>query len=235
MIALDVRLRQGDFLLDASLTAQSKTLALYGPSGAGKTTLLNIIAGLTRPDEGRVIVDGVTFLDTSERIDLSPRQRRVGYVFQELRLFPHLRVEKNLLYGRRFAPRGESGVDFGQVDFGQVVDLLGIGSLLDRWPARLSGGEKQRVAIGRALLANPRLLLLDEPLAALDEARRAEILTYIEKLRDAFAIPIVFVSHRRSEVERLAGDVAVIEEGKLVEMRTARGAIPSPPVGEGGP
>jgi molybdate transport system ATP-binding protein len=235
MIALDVRLRQGDFLLDASLTAQSKTLALYGPSGAGKTTLLNIIAGLTRPDEGRVIVDGVTFLDTSERIDLSPRQRRVGYVFQELRLFPHLRVAKNLLYGRRFAPRGESGVDFGQVDFGQVIDLLGIGSLLDRWPARLSGGEKQRVAIGRALLANPRLLLLDEPLAALDEARRAEILTYIEKLRDAFAIPIVFVSHRRSEVERLAGDVAVIEEGKLVEMRTARGAIPSPPVGEGGP
>jgi molybdate transport system ATP-binding protein len=219
MIVLDVRLRQGDFLLDASLTAQSKTLALYGPSGAGKTTLLNIIAGLTRPDEGRVVIDGVTFLDTSEKIDLSSRQRRVGYVFQELRLFPHLRVENNLLYGRRFAPRDERVVDFGQ-----VVDLLGIGALLDRWPARLSGGEKQRVAIGRALLANPRLLLLDEPLAALDEARRAEILTYIEKLRDAFAIPIVFVSHRLSEVERLAGDVAVFEEGRLVEMRRARGA-----------
>jgi molybdate transport system ATP-binding protein len=134
-------------------------------------------------------------------------------------LFPHLRVENNLLYGRRFAPRDERVVDFGQ-----VVDLLGIGALLDRWPARLSGGEKQRVAIGRALLANPRLLLLDEPLAALDEARRAEILTYIEKLRDAFAIPIVFVSHRLSEVERLAGDVAVFEEGRLVEMRRARGA-----------
>jgi molybdate transport system ATP-binding protein len=226
MIVLDVRLRQGDFLLEASLTAQSKTLALYGPSGAGKTTLLNIIAGLTRPDQGRVVVDEVTFLDTSERIDLSSRQRRVGYVFQELRLFPHLRVEKNLRYGRRFAPHRESGADFDQ-----VVDLLGIGALLDRWPARLSGGEKQRVAIGRALLANPRLLLLDEPLAALDEARRAEILTYIEKLRDTFAIPIVFVSHRQSEVDRLAGDVAVLEEGKLVEMRRA---IPSPLAGEGG-
>jgi molybdate transport system ATP-binding protein len=216
MIAVDVRLRQGDFFLKATLTAQSKTLALYGPSGAGKTTLLNIIAGLAHPDEGRIAIDSIPFLDTSARIDLSPRQRRVGYVFQELRLFPHLKVERNLLYGRRFAPKGERSVDFDQ-----VVDLLGIRPLLDRWPARLSGGEKQRVAIGRALLANPRLLLLDEPLAALDEARRAEILTYIEKLRDAFAIPIVFVSHRLSEVDRLAGDVAILDQGKLVEMRSA--------------
>jgi molybdate transport system ATP-binding protein len=219
MIALDIRLRQGAFLLDVTLTAQSKTLALYGPSGAGKTTLLNIIAGLAHPDEGRVAIDGVTFLDTSGRVDLSPRQRRVGYVFQELRLFPHLRVEKNLLYGRRFAPSGERSVDFDQ-----AVDLLGIRPLLNRWPARLSGGEKQRVAIGRALLANPRLLLLDEPLAALDEMRRGEILTYIEKLRDAFAIPIVFVSHRISEVDRLAGDVAVLDQGRLVEMRNAQGS-----------
>jgi molybdate transport system ATP-binding protein len=214
MIAIDVRHRQGEFTLEASIAAEGATLALCGPSGAGKTTLLNLIAGLAHPDEGRLVVDGATFLDTTAGVDLAPRLRRVGYVFQELRLFPHLKVERNLLYGRRYAPTGERGVDFDS-----AVDLLGLRPLLQRWPARLSGGEKQRVAIGRALLANPRLLLMDEPLAALDEARRAEILNYIEKLRDAFAIPIVFVSHRLSEVERLASDIAVLDRGRLVAMR----------------
>jgi molybdate transport system ATP-binding protein len=218
MIEIDVRHRQGDFALEASLTAYGATLALCGPSGAGKTTMLDIIAGLTRPSQGRVVVNGAIFLDTKADVDLSPRRRRVGYVFQELRLFPHLNVERNLLYGRRFAGEGAR-----MVDFDQAVDLLGIRALLDRWPARLSGGEKQRVAIGRALLANPRVLLMDEPLAALDDARRAEILAYIEKLREVFAIPIVFVSHRISEVERLASDVAVLEQGRLVEMKAGSG------------
>jgi molybdate transport system ATP-binding protein len=178
------------------------------------------VAGLARPRRGLVKVDGVTFLDTDARIGLAPRLRRVGYVFQELRLFPHLKVERNLLYGRRFAPK-----DAPSVDFDQAVDLLGLRSLLARWPLRLSGGEKQRVAIGRALLANPRILLMDEPLAALDDARRLEILSYIEKLRDAFAIPIVFVSHRLSEVERLASDIVVLDLGRVVERRSTQ-ALP---------
>jgi molybdate transport system ATP-binding protein len=216
VIAIDVDHRQGAFVLQAQLAVAGPTLAICGPSGAGKTTLLNIVAGLLRPTAGRVAINGAVLLDTGAGVDLPAYRREIGYVFQELRLFPHLRVERNLLFGRRFAANS------GGVDFDQVVDLLGLGDLLSRWPGRLSGGEKQRVAIGRALLANPRLLLLDEPLAALDEARRGEILTYIEKLRDAFTIPIIFVSHRASEVERLANDIATIEEGRLVEMRPGR-------------
>jgi molybdate transport system ATP-binding protein len=216
MIEIDLNHRQGDFTLDARIHVGGRTLALCGASGAGKTTVLNIVAGLARPRRGRIEVDGVTLLDTSAGIDLAPRQRRVGYVFQDLRLFPHLKVERNLLYGRRFAPR-----DAPRVDFDQAVDLLGLRLLLARWPARLSGGEKQRVAIGRALLANPRILLMDEPLAALDDARRHEILSYVEKLREAFAIPIVFVSHRLSEVERLARDIIVLDHGKVIETRSA--------------
>ena len=221
MIEIDVRHRQGAFALEAKILARGATLALCGPSGAGKTTLLNIIAGLIQPSEGRVVVDGATFLDTAAGVDLPPRLRRVGYVFQELRLFPHLKVEGNLLFGRRVRRSRER-----LIDFDQVVDLLGIRALLNRRPGRLSGGEKQRVAIGRALLADPRLLLMDEPLAALDDARRAEILSYIERLRAAFAIPIVFVSHRLSEVQRLASDIAVLDYGKVVAMQE-NGAGPS--------
>jgi molybdate transport system ATP-binding protein len=215
VIEIEVSHRLGAFAIEAHVIARGATLALCGPSGAGKTTLLNIIAGLIRPREGRIVVDGVIFLDTAAGVDLPPRQRQVGYVFQELRLFPHLKVEGNLLYGRRFARSSER-----LVDFDHVVDLLGIRSLLGRRPGRLSGGEKQRVAIGRALLADPRLLLMDEPLAALDDARRAEILSYIEKLRAAFAIPIVFVSHRFSEVQRLASDVAMLDYGKVVSTQS---------------
>lgn len=220
MIEIEAAHSFGDFRLEARIQAHGDTLALCGASGAGKTTLLNIVAGLLRPRAGRVAIAGTTFLDTRNGVDLAPRLRRIGYVFQEPRLFPHLSVERNLRYGQRFAPAARRFVDFDA-----VTSLLGLGSLLARRPDRLSGGEKQRVAIGRALLVSPRLLLMDEPLAALDDARRFEILGYIEKMREAFSIPIVFVSHRISEVERLASDIAVLDNGRLVEMR--RGAAPS--------
>jgi len=218
MIEIDVVHRLGAFGLEARIAAAGRVLAICGASGAGKTTVLMIIAGLMRPTAGRVVVEGAVFLDTAAGVDLAPRQRRIGYVFQDARLFPHLSVAQNLLYGRRFTPAAQRFVDFDA-----VVALLGIEALLARRPERLSGGEKQRVAIGRALLVSPRLLLLDEPLAALDDARRMDILGYIEKMRDAFAIPIVLVSHRLSEVERLASDVAVLEQGRLVEMRISPG------------
>jgi molybdate transport system ATP-binding protein len=216
VIEIDVAHRFGAFALEARIAAEGRTLAICGASGAGKTTLLMIVAGLLRPNAGRVVVDGTVFLDTANGVDLAPRRRRVGYVFQEPRLFPHLSVERNLRYGERFAPMARRFVDFAA-----VTSLLGLASVLARRPDHLSGGEKQRVAIGRALLASPSLLLLDEPLSSLDDARRLEILGYIETMRAAFSIPIIFVSHRVSEVERLATDVAVLERGKLVEMRVS--------------
>ena len=222
MIEIDVVHSFGDFRLAARITARGRVLALCGASGAGKTTVLNIVAGLLRPHEGRVVVDGEALLDTAAGVDRPPRRRRVGYVFQEPRLFPHLSVEQNLRYGERFV-RSERRL----VDFGAVTALLGIAPLLARRPDRLSGGEKQRVAIGRALLASPNLLLMDEPLAALDDARRMDILGYVETLRDAFSIPIIFVSHRISEVERLASDVAVLDRGRLVEMHRGGAAAPT--------
>jgi molybdate transport system ATP-binding protein len=214
MIEIQVRHRLGAFLIEADIRASGRILAISGPSGAGKTTLLNMIAGLLRPEEGRIVVDGVAFLDTATGLDLPTRLRRIGYVFQEPRLFPHLSVAGNLKYGARFAPRGAR-----LVGFDQVVALLGVGHLLARRPALLSGGEKQRVAIGRALLSSPRALLLDEPLTAIDDARRRDILGLIEQLRDAFAVPIIFVSHQAGEVERLASDIAVLRQGRQVEMR----------------
>jgi molybdate transport system ATP-binding protein len=214
MIEIQVRHKLGGFAIEADIRASGRILAISGSSGAGKTTLLDMIAGLLRPNEGRIVVDGVAFLDTATGLDLPTRLRRIGYVFQEPRLFPHLSVAANLKYGARFAPAGAR-----LVGFDQVVALLGVGHLLARRPARLSGGEKQRVAIGRALLSSPRALLLDEPLTAIDDARRRDILGLIEQLRDAFAIPIIFVSHQAGEVERLASDVAVLRQGRLVEMR----------------
>lgn len=216
MIEIVVDHAQGDFSITADIRARGRVLALCGPSGAGKTTLLDIVAGLRRPKRGRVAIDDAVFFDSSGGIDLPARRRRIGYVFQEPRLFPHLSVTGNLTYGARFAARGP-----GLVGFDHVVALLGIQALLKRGTEKLSGGEKQRVAIGRALLSNPRVLLMDEPLTAIDEARRRDILQLIETLRDAFAIPIVFVSHRASEVERLASDVAEIESGRIVAVREA--------------
>jgi molybdate transport system ATP-binding protein len=214
MIEIDVAHRLGAFHLAARIFAAGRTLAICGPSGAGKTTLLTIVAGLMRPAAGRIVVDGTVFLDVAQGVDLAARERRIGYVFQEPRLFPHLTVAQNLRYGQRFTPPARRFVDLDA-----AIALLGLEPLLARRPHRLSGGEKQRVAIGRALLASPRLLLLDEPLAALDDARRMDILGHIEKMREAFSIPIIFVSHRASEVERLASDIAVLDHGQLVEMR----------------
>jgi molybdate transport system ATP-binding protein len=216
-LALDIRHRLGDFRLDARFETGRGLVALFGRSGSGKTTLVNIIAGLIRPDEGRVAIDDAVLVDTNRGVFVPRHKRRIGYVFQEGRLFPHLTVRQNLMYGGWFALRGERRGD----EFDKVVDLLGVGSLLERRPGRLSGGEKQRVAIGRALLADPRLLLMDEPLASLDEARKAEILPYIERLRDHSRIPIVYVSHSIAEVARLASAIVLLSEGKVAAVGPA--------------
>ena len=211
MIAVAVRHTQGDFALDVAFASAARVLALFGPSGSGKTTLLNVIAGLVRPEAGLVEVDGRVLTDTKARTFVPVHRRRIGYVFQDARLFPHLTVRANLTYGRRFAPRAER-----YADPEEVIALLGLEPLLARRPATLSGGERQRVAIGRALLAAPRLLLMDEPLASLDAARKAETLPYIERLRDELSIPIVYVSHSREEVDRLADEVVHLDEGRVV-------------------
>jgi molybdate transport system ATP-binding protein len=235
MIAVDVTHRLGDFALDAAFESNGRLTALFGPSGSGKTTLVNLIAGLIRPDRGRIEVDSRVLADTDARLVLPAHRRRIGYVFQDARLFPHLTVKQNLGYGRFFAPRGDR-----YVETGPVVDLLGIGHLLDRRPDRLSGGEKQRVAIGRALLASPRLILMDEPLASLDEARKAEILPYVERLRDEAGIPIVYVSHSVAEVSRLATDVVVLREGRVAafgptaSILSRLDILPEDEIGEGG-
>jgi molybdate transport system ATP-binding protein len=209
-LAVDIKHRLGGFLLDARFEAEGGLIALFGRSGSGKTSVVNIIAGLIRPDRAHVAIDGTLLVDTDAGVLLPRHRRRIGYVFQEGRLFPHLTVRQNLLYGRWFAP-----LRTGRDDFDRVVDMLGIGALVDRRPGRLSGGEKQRVAVGRALLADPRLLLMDEPLASLDEQRKAEILPYIERLRDESKIPIVYVSHSISEVARLATTLVLMSDGKV--------------------
>ena len=216
MLTVAVRHRLGDFALDAAFDSETGLTALFGRSGAGKTTLVNAIAGLIRPARGRVALDGETLTDTERHVFVPAHHRRIGYVFQEGRLFPHLNVRQNLLYGRWFAPRGHSGRGAGRSEIDHVIDLLGLGALLARRPANLSGGEKQRVAIGRALLARPRLLVMDEPLASLDEARKGEILPYIERLRDDTGIPIVYVSHSIPEVTRLATTMVLLSEGRVV-------------------
>jgi molybdate transport system ATP-binding protein len=209
-LELDVSHRAGGFTLTARLSVGPGVTALYGPSGSGKTTLVNIVAGLVRPDQGRVVCDGRVLLDSAAGIWVPPHRRRIGYVFQDARLFPHLRVRANLGYGRRLA-----GLAADRQGFAEVVELLGLGGLLERQPAGLSGGEKQRVAIGRALLSGPRLLLMDEPLSGLDEDRKAEILPYLERLRDQLRVPMVYVSHSLAEVARLANHVAVLGTGTL--------------------
>jgi molybdate transport system ATP-binding protein len=210
MLSVAITHRLGAFTLDVAFEVEGGLTALFGRSGAGKTSLVNAIAGLIRPEQGRIEIDGVVLTDAATGIFVPPHRRRIGYVFQEGRLFPHLNVRQNLVYGRWFAPKAASGSDFDQ-----VIGLLGIEHLLIRRPANLSGGEKQRVAIGRALLARPRLLVMDEPLAALDEGRRHEIFPYIERLRDEMRVPIVYVSHSIAEVSRLATTLVVLSEGKV--------------------
>lgn len=215
--------RQGDFSLDAAFEAPPGITVLFGRSGSGKTTLINAVAGLLRPETARIAVDGRVLVDTGAGLWLPPHRRRLGYVFQEGRLFPHLSVRQNLLYGQWFTPRAarREGLD-------RVVALLGIEALLERRPAALSGGEKQRVAIGRALLASPLLILADEPLAALDEARKAEILPYFERLRGE--VPILYVSHSAAEVARLATTVVVLDHGRVVRQGPAAEVLADPAV-----
>jgi molybdate transport system ATP-binding protein len=210
MLAVDVEKRLGDFSLRARFEAGGGVTAVFGPSGAGKTTLVNMISGLVAPDRGRIAIDDTVLFDSAKRIDLPPHRRRIGYVFQEGRLFPHLSVKHNLDYGRRM--RGLPP-DAGQLT--RVVGLLDIGELIDRRPGNLSGGERQRVAIGRALLMRPRLLLLDEPLASLDVARKREILPYLERLRDEVGVPMVYVSHQAAELRRIATSVVRLSAGRV--------------------
>lgn len=211
MIEVDVRLARGGFRLACTFRSDTGALALFGRSGSGKSTVLGLVAGLLRPDAGRVVVDGRTLVDVERGVFLPPHRRGVGVVFQDALLFPHLSVRANLGYGRRF-----SRPDARPVDVDAVVAMLGIGHLLERRPAGLSGGERQRVAIGRALLAGPRVLLLDEPLSALDFERRREIMPYIERLRDELRWPLVYVSHAVDEVARIAREVVVLEDGAVI-------------------
>jgi molybdate transport system ATP-binding protein len=211
-IEVEIRNRLGTFDLDVNFVTAGRLTALFGVSGSGKTSVINAIAGMIVPTFGRITVDGRVLVDTARGIFVPRHRRRIGYVFQEPRLFPHLNVGQNLRYGWWFTPSRER-----KADFARIVDLLGIADLLDRRPSHLSGGEKQRVAIGRALLTSPQLLLMDEPLASLDHARKLEILPYIERLRDEGRVPIIYVSHAIAEVTRLATDIVVMSRGRAAE------------------
>lgn len=210
MLEVSIRHDLPGFTLDAAFEVPAGVTALFGHSGAGKTTIVNAVSGLLRPSGGRIVLDGETLFDAGGKRFVPPHRRRIGYVFQDARLFPHMSVRGNLLYGQRFSPRGATGTDFGR-----IVDMLGIGALLERRPGALSGGEKQRVALGRAILSRPRMLLMDEPLAALDDARKVEILTYLERLRDETRLPILYVSHSVAEVARLATTLVLVEGGRV--------------------
>jgi len=216
MIAVDIEKTLGEFTLRAAFKAEGGITALFGASGGGKTSIINMIAGLMKPDHGRILIDDEPVFDAAARVDVPAWRRRIGYVFQEGRLFPHLSVKHNLDYGRWMSGRAADPAAFAH-----VVDLLDIGRLLNRRPGKLSGGERQRVAVGRALLTKPRLLLLDEPLASLDAARKADILPYLERLRDEARVPMIYVSHDAAEVKRLATRVVMIDSGKA----TAIGSV----------
>ena len=211
VLAVDVEKRLGNFTLAAKFEAAGGATALSGPSGSGKTSIANLIAGLLRPDRGRIVLDDAVLFDAATRINLPPHRRRIGYVFQEGRLFPHMSVRRNLDYGRWM-----SGHARDHAEAGRVVEMLDIGHLLDRRPGKLSGGERQRIAIGRALLMRPRLLLLDEPLASLDSDRKHEILPYLLRLRDDAKVPMLYVSHNAPEIARIATQVVRIEDGLIV-------------------
>ena len=203
MLQVAIQKRLGDFELDVSFDAPAGVTAIFGRSGSGKTSLVNAVAGLLNPDDGRIVLGDQVLFDAGAGTRRAPQQRRVGYVFQDARLFPHMSVERNLRYG-------------GDHDAERVIEVLGLGDLLARRPAGLSGGEKQRVALGRALMSDPQILLLDEPLAALDAPRKAEILPYIERLRDTVQVPMLYVSHDVSEVARLATTLVILDAGSVV-------------------
>ena len=217
----------GSFRLDAAFDAPDGVTALFGRSGSGKTTVVNAVAGLLRPDCGRISVGDRVLLDTDAGTWTPPHRRNIGYVFQDARLFPHLTVKQNLGYGRWFARNRNPA------DMARVVEMLGIGPLLARRPGALSGGERQRVALGRALLSAPDLLLMDEPLAALDEARKAEILPYLERLRDEAGIPILYVSHALAEVARLATTVVLLDAGRVMAAGPVTEVLSDPAIAPG--
>ena len=211
MLEVDVSHRLGPLQLEADFSCPAAGVtAIFGRSGAGKSALVKMLAGLLRPQRGRIVLRGRTLFDSGRGIDLPPEQRRLGYLFQEGRLFPHLSVRQNLLYGFRRAPAAER-----RIGLDQVVGLLGIEDLLGRRPGALSGGEKQRVALGRALLANPRLLLMDDPLAALDPPRKEEILRVVEQLKTELDLPVIYVSHAMQEIVRLADTLILISDGRI--------------------
>ncbi|WP_373353635.1 molybdenum ABC transporter ATP-binding protein [Pseudoroseicyclus sp. CXY001] len=225
-VAFRHRLSAG-FALDVAFEAPPGVTALFGRSGAGKSSVLRAVAGLLRPDEGRIAMAGAPVFDSAAGVDLPPHRRRFGLVFQEPRLFPHLSVLRNLRYGRRAL-----GLPANPAREAEIVEMLGIGALLARRPAGLSGGEAARVAIGRALLAEPRLLMLDEPFAALDAARREEILPWLERLRDHAGLPILFVSHSLPEVARLAARIVLMGEGRVLRAGPAADLLADPEAAE---
>lgn len=221
-LAVSLGHRFAGLALDIAFTAPPGVTALFGRSGSGKTSVVNAVAGLLRPERGRILLDDAVLFDSDAGTFLPPHRRRMGYVFQDARLFPHLTVRQNLLFGQWFARAGS------QSDFDRIVDLLDVSALLARRPGHLSGGERQRVALGRAILSRPRLLLMDEPLAALDEARKAEILPYLERLRDELGLPILYVSHAMAEVARLATTIILIEAGRVVAAGPAAEVLSDP-------
>jgi molybdate transport system ATP-binding protein len=211
VLTVDVEKRLGALNLSVRFAAERGATALFGPSGAGKTSVVNMIAGLVTPDRGTITLDDTVLFDSAKGINVPPHRRRIGYVFQEGRLFPHLSVRQNLDYGRRMSGRPRDATDFER-----ITALLDIGALLHRRPRNLSGGERQRVAVGRALLMRPRLLLLDEPLASLDAGHKREILPYLVRLRDDVGIPMVYVTHTAAEVRRIATTVVRLDAGRVV-------------------
>lgn len=218
MLTVQLHKRRDAFNLELEFTTESGVTALFGRSGCGKSTAINLIAGLLQPDAGLIQLGDEILVDTRKRIFVPAEQRHVGYVFQDARLFPHYSVRGNLDYGLSRARQRPQ-----RIHFDAVVELLGLSHLLERRPQQLSGGEKQRVALGRALLAQPRLLLLDEPLASLDLIRRAEVLPYLERVRDQLKIPMIYVSHQFEEVLQLATQVVLMKDGRIL----AQGDLPS--------
>jgi len=211
-LEIELKRKQGNFTVDVVFQGDpSGVTGLFGPSGSGKTSIVSMVAGLLKPDAGHVVVGGRLLYDSVRRINLSPEKRRIGYVFQDGRLLPHLTVKSNLTYGMNRTP-----LERRYVNLGQVVELLGIGHILERRPAKLSGGEKQRVAIGRALLASPALLLMDEPLASLDGNRKNEVLPFIMRLSREFSIPILYVTHALDEIINLANRMVLLENGRVL-------------------
>ena len=223
MLRVDVSKRLGEFAIEACFASEGRVTGLFGASGAGKTSLINMIAGLLRPDRGIIAIDGETLDDATARTHVPVHRRRIGYVFQDVRLFPHLDVRQNLDYGRRMNRLADDPAQHRR-----VTDLLDIGGLLDRRPGKLSGGERQRVALGRALLSQPRLLLLDEPLGSLDEERKEEILPYLVRLRDEAGVPMVYVSHDAGEMRKLATQIVMLQRGRMIAFGGAE-VLPAAP------